>query len=282
VVYDPPRRARGSLGHQLSWCRRLASENYDAVFDLLGTPLSARWTLCTGARLRVGRRRRFRTFAYNHLLSPTHGPVRFAGDVFLDFSRSVGAVTPRWEPVDFLSEPERGPHDPPPTGEGPWVVLHFPATWSAKAWPTRHWIRLAKELASRGLTRLELSWGPGEEAERDEILGAVGSPLRAMPATSLPELARRLRACDLMITTDSGPRHIAVAMRTPTLTLFGSTNPEGWHQPDPRHAILFHEVECRPCDLTRCVVPGHPCLDDLSPVRVCEEAMRMLGREESA
>lgn len=282
LVYDPPRSNLSRLAYDLKWWKILGSAGYDAAFDLMGTPLSAWWTRCTRARLRVGRRRRLRTYAYNHILQATHDPIRFAGDVFLDLARSVGAVCPEWKPVDFLADPERALEDPPPAGSGPWIVLHFPATWSAKAWPTSHWIRLAQDLEARGLTRLELSWGPGEESERDEILTGAGGTLRAMPPTPLPELARRLRACDLMITTDSGPRHIAVAMGTSTLTLFGSTNPLGWHHPAPRQKILFHDVECRPCDLTRCVVPGHPCLADLSPELVSEEAMKMLRSEELA
>ncbi len=277
LTYAPTSGSLGRLAYDLRWWRRLGTLGYDVAFDLMGTPLSAWWTRCTHARLRVGRRRRFRTYAYNHILAPEHGSIRFAGDVFLDFARSVGAICPEWQPVDFLPDGDSAPRGP--DGDGPWIVLHFPATWSAKAWPTRHWIELARGLSAQGFTRLELSWGPGEEAERDEILQAVGEPLQAMPPTRLLELSERLRGCDLVITTDSGPRHIAVAMGTPTLTLFGSTNPLGWHHPDERHRIVFHEVDCRPCDLTRCVVPGHPCLDELSPERVLQEALRMIGNE---
>ncbi len=47
--------------------------------------------------------------------------------------------------------------------------------------------------------------------------------------------------------------------------------------PTPIHRALMHEVECRPCDLTVCPVPGHPCLELLEPERVCTQALELLA-----
>lgn len=277
LVYAPPKSGGRRLLYDLKWIGKLRCGKYDVTFDLLGTPQSAQWTGLIGSPLRVGRKRPFRSWAYNHLLEPGEGATRFAGEEILDFARAVGARAPAWRPASLLPEKDPGPSDPPPPGIGPWVILHAPANWSAKAWPRRHWVELIRRLASVGIERIELSWGPGEEAWRDGILQESGDLALAMPPTTLLELTRRLARCDLLVAVDSGPAHIAMAEGTPTLTLFGSTNERGWHHPTPIHRALMHEVECRPCDLTVCPVPGHPCLELLEPERVCTQALELLA-----
>ena len=265
----------------LAWMGRLRRRAYDLVLDLMGTPRTARWCAATGAAVRVGRRRRHRTWAYNHIVEPATGRPRFAGEVFLDLARAVGASAEAWRPVPL--GPSGGAlQDPPPPGRGPWVILVPAATWPAKAWPDSHFAKLTQILREDGIERIEVAWGPGEEGQRDRIVAAAAGAARPMPPTGLLELARRLDACDLVVTTDSGPKHVAVAQGPPTLTLFGSTDPAGW-QPDlPGHGALFHEVECRPCNLRHCPVPGHPCLDALAPERVHRAARALLDGAEVA
>jgi ADP-heptose:LPS heptosyltransferase len=276
-----PRTGRGAaaLVGEVSWMRALRRRRYDLVLDLMGTPRTARWCAATGARVRVGWRRRGRTWAYNLPLARAEGPPRFAGEVFLDLARAVGAASPPWQPVPVVPTGEV-PETAPPPGSGPWVVLIPAATWPAKAWPLGHFGRLAQILHEMGVSRIEVAWGPGEEAARDAVVKASEGTARPMVATDLPALARRLDACDLVVTTDNGPKHIAVAQGTPTLTLFGSTDPAGWQPPGRRHRALWNEVECRPCNLLRCPVQGHPCLDMLAPERVARAAGELLERGE--
>ena len=109
--------------------------------------------------------------------------------------------------------------------------------------------------------------GPGDEplltALRDELPAAAFAP-----ATTLRELADLLGRLDLLVGTDSGVRHLAAVHRVPTVTLFGPTDPRGWNPPHPDHVALVHPAACAPCNLTRCPVAGHPCLDELPPERV--------------
>jgi len=156
-------------------------------------------------------------------------------------------------------------------------LLNPSASWSARAWPLEHFAKLARLLAENDID-VAVAWGPGEERARDRVLELAGGAARALPDTTLRELARTLNDFDLLITTDSGPKHIAVAQGTPTLTLFGSTAPAGWQPPGRLHAGLVNEVECHPCDLTECPVPGHPCLDELLPERVHACALELLNR----
>ncbi len=274
-VYDPP-KGRGRLVHDLRWMWHLRRRRYDMVLDLMGTPSTAAWSRLSGARLRVGRRRRGRSWAYNLLLPGRGRPVRFSGEDFLDFARVVGAPSQSWRPFPLLGASPGGVEPPPPEGKGPWVIIHAPASWSAKAWPNGHWGELIRCLHDHGIERIEVSWGPGEEKTRDAVLEGADGGAVAMPALGLVELTRRLGACDLLIAIDSGPVHLAVGEGTPTLTLFGSTDPRGWHPPVEGHRFLVHDVPCRPCNLTVCPVEGHPCLDAIEAEEVCAVALEML------
>ncbi len=275
LVYDPP-TGWARIVYDLAWWLRLARRRYELVLDLMGTPLTAAWTFAAGRGVRVGRKRRGRAWAYNLLVVRPEGPVRFAGEDFLDCARAAGASAGRWRPVRLLRENTAALRHPPPEGDGPWIIVHPPATWSAKAWPLGSWGELILSLRQAGIERIEISWGPGEESTRDEVLRRARGAAVPMPAVDLVELTRRLSACDLLIAVDSGPVHLAVAQGTPTLTLFGSTDPRGWHPPVEGHRVLFHDVECRPCNLTVCPVEGHPCLDRLEPQEVLQEALSML------
>ena len=68
------------------------------------------------------------------------------------------------------------------------------------------------------------------------------------------------------MSVDSGPRHLAAAVGTPTLTLFGPEEPFRWHPYSlERHPIVLREVPCRPCGLSVCVEKKHECMVFLAP-----------------
>jgi len=285
VVYDAGRVRRAGLHERIRltarWLRRLRRLRYDLVLDLMGTPQTALWTRVTGAAVRVGLPRRGRTWAYNRHV-PTVAGDRFAGDVFLDWVRALGVDPGPWGPravpaaADHVDEVERDLTDRLGPG-APRVILNPGATWTAKAWPPRHFAHLARGLATALGTPALVAWGPGEEAVRDTVVGLAEGAARPLPDTDLPTLAAYLGAADLVVTACAGPKHLAVAQGTPTLTLFGSTDPAGWQPPGASHRWLVHDVPCRPCNLTVCPVAGHPCLDDLRPDRVLPVALEMVG-----
>lgn len=251
------------------WLRALRAGRYDLVVDLMGTPQTALWSWWTRAPVRVGRARRGRAWAWTHPL-PARGGSRFAGEVFLDALRILGDAPGPWVPAAPFPPLQWHGH------ASSRILLNPSATWSAKAWPLDSFAALGAALSERG-HRVLVAWGPGEEAARDHIVRGSAGRVQALPATELRQLAEELCASELLITTDSGPKHLAVAQGVPTLTLFGSTNPAGWQPPLPEHRWLTHSVDCHPCDLRECPVAGHPCLDDLSPAVVEAAALAQLA-----
>lgn len=275
------------------WPLRLREARYDLVIDYLGSPRTAWWTALSGAPLRVGFDLPRRRWAYNlRVPRNRHGPhqiVQFAGEAFLDPLRALGLAPAPWRPGAARGgaardEASLGAHYRrwdaawPFTGRAR-VALVFSATWPAKAWPAAECAALYRLLAARQIDPVVVT-GPGDQ-RLSAALRAALPDARFAPPTTLPELAHLLSRCDLLVGTDSGPRHLATLLGVPTLTLFGPTDPRGWNPNDPRHVAVTMDVACAPCDRTHCPVPGHPCLDELSADAVAAAAFALLARQAS-
>jgi lipopolysaccharide heptosyltransferase I len=117
------------------------------------------------------------------------------------------------------------------------VVINAGAARADKRWPVSHHAALARALAADGGARVVTLWGPGEEREARVIADAAPGALPA-PATSLPELAALVRRARLVVAADTGPLHIAAALGTPCLGLYGPTSPERNGPYGPAHRAL--------------------------------------------
>ena len=272
-----------------SWLRTLREGRYDLVIDWLGNPRTAIWTALTGAPLRVGYDLPRRRWAYNLRVprnrSGEHELRAFAGEAFLDPLRALGLDPAPWRPG-----PVPAPGDGGEAALGPdyrrwrdrWrladkrpVAVIMSATWPAKAWPADHVVTLVTELEAAGREPLVVT-GPGDGELEAALRGRISDD-RFAPPTDLGELADLLGRCRLFVGTDCGARHLAAVVGLPTLTLFGPTDPAGWNPASPEHVSLRTGEPCSPCNLTRCPVPGHPCLDGLLPGRVLAAASGLLG-----
>jgi len=281
VVWPPAERGP-------AFVQRLREAGYDLVVDFLGSPRTALWTALSGAPLRVGYDLPRRRWAYNVRVPRNRvggrRVVQFAGEAFLDPLRALGLAPGPWRPGGASARAV----DPGALGTAyrewdaarrrtaPTAALVFSATWPAKAWPAAHVAALAELLAAAGVGALVVP-GPAD-AELVAGVLAAAPDIPVAPPTNLPELAHLLAGCAVLVGTDSGARHLAALLGTPTVTLFGPTDPGGWNPDHPRHVAVTNPVPCAPCDLQRCPVAGHPCLDDLAPRRVARIVLDLLER----
>ena len=114
--------------------------------------------------------------------------------------------------------------------------------------------------------------------EKQQLSGSdhVHSLSNQIPSIGLTKAV--IKRCDLMITTDSGPRFFGTAFGVPTITLFGPTDPRWsrtWH---PLEFNLNIDVDCGPCAQRVCPLQHHRCMTDLSVDRVFETARNVLDR----
>ncbi len=151
----------------------------------------------------------------------------------------------------------------------------------AKSWPTGHFATLAKRLVEEADASVLVVCGPGERDSAREIVSKANHE-RVVSLADEPMSLGLTKACvkrsDLMITTDSGPRHFAAAFGVPVVSLFGPTH-IAWTRTYHPHAVhLRQPVPCGPCQQGTCPLGHHKCMVDLSPESVFQAARKLLDR----
>jgi lipopolysaccharide heptosyltransferase I len=136
----------------------------------------------------------------------------------------------------------------------PLVILHPMAKWETKQWPMGNFAKLADRLVEQGAK--VVMTGSIEDAEAVElILRKRKSPsgvLNLAGKIGLGELAALFSLSDLVITPDTGPMHLAVAVKAPVVALFGPTAPWRTGPYGNGHRVLRKELSCSPCFRKRC------------------------------
>ncbi len=134
----------------------------------------------------------------------------------------------------------------------PYAVIAPGAGWSGKQWPTDRWAVVATRLQECGMD-VVLVGTAGEAAMAYAVAGAMRRPPRVLAGrTDLDVLIALIAGANLWLGSDSGGLHMAAAVGTPTVALFGPTHPGKWAPPGPRHRMLRAVEGCPRC------VPWHP------------------------
>lgn len=154
---------------------------------------------------------------------------------------------------------------------------------AAKHWPNQHSAQLALRLASDG-HRVLIMCGPKEVDAAREIEDLARHPyVKSMAEQDLSIEASKacLRRSNLLVSTDSGPRHIASAFDVPTVTLFGPIDPAWSHNYATASVEMFDKLDCSPCGKRVCPLGHHRCMNDLTPDRVYAAIQALLGQAEA-
>jgi lipopolysaccharide heptosyltransferase I len=130
--------------------------------------------------------------------------------------------------------------------DAPFALVNPGGAWPNKQWPPERFGAIAAELRDRHGLGSAVLWGPGEEAIADAVVAASrGAAVRA-PRTTIDDLVALAAAAALMISGDTGPLHIAAALGTPVVGIYGPTDParNGPFSPDDMCASRFAECRC--------------------------------------
>jgi heptosyltransferase-2 len=155
---------------------------------------------------------------------------------------------------------------------------------SAKYWPADYFARLARDLAERRGSGVLVLCGPREREVARQIAERAGHPavhsLGEHPL-SLGLSKACVRRSDLLVTTDSGPRHFGIAFDRPVLTLFGPTHIAWTETYHAKSVHLQKQVPCGPCQRRVCPL-DHRCMKELTPGEVFAAATELLRRHPHA
>lgn len=164
-----------------------------------------------------------------------------------------------------------------------WVGLHVGAKHPAKLWPVEAWAAVAQVLAETPGVRVILT---GSKAEQDlavEVAYRASWRVANLAGqTSLGGLGALIARMGLLVTGDSGPAHLANAVGTKSVVIFGPTDPGRWGPLDrQRHRVVHKPASCSPCTHRVCPT-DHRCLKAITPDDVLAEAFRLLSLQQGS
>ena len=297
---------------------RIRAQRYDQVFDFQSSPRSALAVLASGAAYTAGYQVPFWGRFYRQtvrrpggslsvvqgklsLLEPVMGPVADAPlpQMFLSQEERLWAqtviISPRPTCGERASRTEgtgagegsldrsdmRYPSPPPSPlmgrGEANAVIGLVPThRRTARRWYAESFGALARLLDQAGYA-VWLFWGPGER-EYVENIRQQAPHASMIPSTSLRQMAALLARCELVVSNDNGPMHIAAAVGVPTVTVYGPTDPHAWNPGGSRHiALQAAGLRCLGCNLNACPF-GHECMRQVTPEQVLAACQDLLAR----
>jgi len=251
--------ARPTIVEQPRVAWLLRARKFDLAVDLFGNPRSALLTYLSGARVRVGLERKGRGRLYT-IRVQDDARRKTAVEFHNQFLNAAGIMPTAFQPEIFLSESERQDAAHRLAGGAKTVVgFHPGATWPAKRWFPERFAELMLTLRKRMGARVILTAGPRDGAVINAVLERAGSGVTVFSGLPLRSLAALVSQCSAFVSNDAGPMHIAAAVGTPTIGLFGPGEEDIWF-PYARasgHTALRMPVSCHPCHLDLCNRPGN-------------------------
>lgn len=156
--------------------------------------------------------------------------------------------------------------------DAPWIAMHVSARWDTKRWPPEHFAAVADALHELRLGSVALIGGPDDRAAIQAVMAEMQTtPLNLTGQTSPELLPALLASASVLVSNDSGPMHIAAAMGTPVVALFGPTSPLRTGPYGKAHRVFTSGVPCSPCFSRTCTnsVPLQ-CLTTIDPKAVID------------
>jgi lipopolysaccharide heptosyltransferase I len=278
----------GGLRGWLSQVSALRAAAFDLVVDLQGLFRSAAMARLTGCSTRVGfANGREGSPLFYTIRVPVATPEMHAVDRYLLAAAALGATVQPVPAARFRIRSEDNEavrrllhaHGLAPGDR--WVAMNVSARWPTKRWPRERFAAVADKLQDEGAGRVVLIGGPDERTDAESLKALMRTaPVDLTGRTAPGLLPALLDGAALLITNDSGPMHVAAAVGTPVVAMFGPTSPVRTGPYGTGHAVLTHAVSCRPCFSRTCRnVDPLVCLKGIAPETVVREATRLLARD---
>lgn len=270
--------------------RALRAGRYDVAIDLQGLLKSALLARVSGAARVVGfsasyARERLARLFYTDAFDPGRGGLydpretRHVVEINLSLLSVLGVPpAPPEFPIDPVdSAAARAARQ---AAGGRYALLNPGAAWPNKRWPPERLAAVAIALRERhGLMSVVL-WGPGEQGLAQTAVDAAGGAALLSPPTTIRDVVALARGAAVMVSGDTGPTHIASAVGTPLVGIYGPTRPSRNGPLSPLDVAVSRDAICRCHHLRRCTQP-RMCLLDIGVDEVLAAVERRLAVEPS-
>ncbi|MHB8154609.1 MAG: lipopolysaccharide heptosyltransferase II [Candidatus Omnitrophota bacterium] len=261
--------------------RILRKKNFDLVIDLQNSRSSHLLAYLSGCINRYGYNNKKFAFLLNHTicdLEPWVDPVthqfRILKMLGIDLLNNALELWPSSEDqkaVDELLNAQWLSQAQKVVG----INISASQRWSTKLWPMEYLICLCEELGLKDI-RVIITGTSEDQALASTLINSLKNTkvINACGKTNINELAVLIKKCQVFISADSSPLHIASAVGTPFIALFGPTDARR-HLPPGKNCVVIHkELRCSPCYKTKC--RSKSCMVQISPAEVFAAVMKLL------
>lgn len=272
-----PRPKSSSWGAKFRFASEMRAAQYDLIISLQEKSFFYAWATRYAGMFRGGktvtvgldhpRTGRF----YHHSI-----PVRLQHEVYkyLDIAEALGCPRER-NPVLELAPTESAQtrvesflHRHGFESRTRFIAVNPGGTKGEKRWTVARFSEVGDRLSEHYNMPVMVLGGPGDRERAQAIVDGMTQPATVAAGwASLADTAALLERCELLVTGDTGPMHMAVALAVPVVSLFGPTNPVKFAPFTKKRAILRHEEPCGECEL--------PCLHTITPDEVVAAAARL-------
>ena len=241
--------SRKSVKSRIETARHIRRNKYDVAFNLHGGTTATFFVRASGARHRVGYSNYQYSFLYNHRLSSS---ADFWGQEHTHSAEQQLAL------LGFVGIPVEDkpksrlfvnqiPNSKFQIPNSKFALIHPAAAFDTKQWATENFARTAEFLYKKGFQTVAAAT-PQERAVLDDLKLFSKVPIITFDDLTLPEITSLASRAAIFIGNDSGIAHIAAAVQTPSVVIFGSSNINHWRPwTNAPHEIVYEKLPCQPC-----------------------------------
>ena len=280
--------SKPAIFEQLRVIRELRRRKFDVVVDLFSNPRTTLLAYASGAPVRIGKEVKGRGKLYTYRIEDD-GMPKTAIEFHYQYVRPLGVEPTQWRTEIFLTDDEKREasnylkwQDVDITK--PIVGLYPGATWPAKMWQWERFADLANLIQAKLGAQVVITQGPKDNKLVENISKRVSENILVLPILKLRQLAAILSQFSVYVSNDAGPMHIAVAVGTKTIGIFGPGEENIWfpysspfYDHSAGHIPLRKDVPCHPCHLDFCNREGEgymECMKLLTVEEVFEEVRK--------
>jgi len=274
---------------KLKTANYLRGRKYDVAFNLHGGTTSSMFVRASGAKHRVGLSHyRYKRF-YNHIY--TSAADYFGREKLHSAEQQLALLGFAGVPVDDLPKSRLSVTDSamdkvrlPTTRDGSgwfnsgnYALLHPSTLFFTKQWPTANFARTTEYLDSIGIATVAIA-SKAEAAILDQLKRESSVPIITFDDLILPEITALASRARVFVGNDSGMAHIAAAVQTPSVVIFGSSNRTHWHPwTDAPYEVVYTPFDCQPCPGYECKTYGDaPCIRNITVENVTAAIERLI------
>lgn len=262
-----------TLKQSIEFAKQIRKNNYDLGINIHGSWRSAIILRLINPTYTIGYGKKGQLFLNRRLAQPHN---QHMVDVYLNLLKEMNL---RAEPSLPYLELKKSVQDEIDKKLIQWginpeeklIALNAGGTWPTKRWTVNGFAQLA-DILNRKYGKVIFVGSAGDLSLVEAIVDLMETkPVIATGKTTLPELAALLARCDLVISNDSGPVHVAAAVGTPTITIFGPSDDLKYRPLGENHKIVKTTIECRPCGKHQCPLSHHRCMTEIKVDDIIDE-----------